>query len=62
MPKRTPPPGARPQPSLPHDHDREREQPYATEVEVYSHGVAPLPAERRGREANSRTTKGRTKK
>ena len=36
MPKRTPPPGARPQQSLPHDRDRERGQPYATEVEDYS--------------------------
>ena len=45
MPKGTPPAGARPQPNLLHDHDRERGQPYATEVEDYSHGVAPPPAE-----------------
>jgi hypothetical protein len=62
MPKRTPPPGERPQPSSPHDHDRERGQPYATEVEDYGHGVAPPPAEQGGREANSRTTRARTKK
>jgi hypothetical protein len=62
MPKRIPPPRARPQPSLPHDPDRERGQPYATEVEDYSHGVAPPPAEQAGRGANSITTKGRTKK
>jgi hypothetical protein len=62
MPKRTPPRGARPQPSLPHDHDRERGQPYATEVEDYNHGVAPSPAEEQGREVSPRTTRGRTKK
>ena len=62
MPKRTPPPGARPQPSLPHDHDRERGQPYATGVEDYSHGVAPPPGEQAIGQANSRTTRGRTKK
>jgi hypothetical protein len=62
MPKRTPPPGARPQPSLPHDRDRERGQPYATEVEDYGHGVAPPPTEQGGREANSGTTRARTKK
>jgi hypothetical protein len=47
---------------LPHDHHRDRGQPYATEVEDYSHGVAPPPAEQGGREANPRTTRGRTKK
>ena len=62
MPKRTPPPGARPQQSLPHERDRERGQPYATEVEDYSHGVAPPPAEQGGREANPKTTRGRRKK
>jgi hypothetical protein len=63
MPKRIPPPGAHSQPTLPHDHDREQAQPYATEVEDYSHGVAPPPAEQRGRGgANPRTTKGRMKK
>ena len=46
---------------LPHDHDRERGQPYATEVEDYSHGVAPPPAEQGG-QANPKTTRGRTKK
>ena len=49
MPKRTPPRGAAPQPTLPHNHDREQGQPYATEVEDYSHGVAAPPAEQRGR-------------
>ena len=62
MPKGTPPAGARPQPNLPRDHDRERGQPYATEVEDYSHGVAPPPTEQRGRAANLSTTRGRTKK
>jgi hypothetical protein len=62
MPKRIPPPDARPQQSLPHERDRERGQPYATEVEDYSHGVAPPPAEQGGREANPKTTRGRTKK
>jgi hypothetical protein len=62
MPKLTPPPAARPQQSLPHDRGRERGQPYATEVEDYSHGVAPPPGEQGGREANPRTTRGRTKK
>ena len=61
MPKRTLPPGAAPQPTLPHDRDRERGQPYATEVEDYSHGVAPPPAEQGG-QANPKTTRGRTKK
>jgi hypothetical protein len=62
MPKRTPPPGVRPQPSLPHDHDRERGQPYAAEVEDYSHGVATPPEEQSGQEPNSKTTTRRTKK
>jgi hypothetical protein len=62
MPKRTPPPGARPQQSLPHERDRERGQPYATEVEDYSHGVAPPPAEQGGGPANPKTTRGRRKK
>jgi hypothetical protein len=60
--KRTPPPGAVPQPTLPHDRDRERGQPYATEVEDYSHGVAPPPVEQGAREANPRTTRGRITK
>ena len=34
----------------------------STEVEDYSHGVAPPPAEQRGRAANPGTTRGRTKK
>jgi hypothetical protein len=62
MSKPTSPPRVRPQPSLRQDHDRERGQPYATEVEDYSHGVAPPPAEQGGREANSGTTRPRTKK
>jgi hypothetical protein len=62
MPKRIPLPVARPEPSLLHDRDRERGQPYATEVEDYSHGVAPSPTEQGGREVNSRTTRGRKKK
>jgi hypothetical protein len=62
MPRRPPPPRSGPQPMLPHDHDRERGQPYATEVEEYSHGVAPPPAEQGGQEANPKTTRGRTKK
>ena len=62
MPKRTLPPGAAPQPTLPHDRDRERGQPYATEVEDYSHGVAPSPAEQGGGQANPKTTRGRRKK
>jgi hypothetical protein len=51
MPKRPPPPRSGPQRMLPHDHHRDRGQPYATEVEDYSHGVAPPPAEQGGREA-----------
>jgi hypothetical protein len=58
MRKRTPAPGARPQQSLPHDHDRERGQPYATELEDYSHGVPPPPAG----EADPRTTRARARK
>jgi hypothetical protein len=61
MPNRTPPPGAPLQQSLTHDRDREQGQPYATEVEDYSHAVAPPPAEQRGREASSRT-RARAKK
>ena len=62
MPKRTLPPGAALQSTLPHDRDRERGQPYATEVEDYSHGVVPPPVEQGAREANPRTTRGRIKK
>jgi hypothetical protein len=61
MPNRTPPPGAPLQQSLTHDRDREQGQPYATEVEDYSHGVAPPPAEQCGQEASSRT-RARAKK
>ena len=62
MAKRTPPPGARPQPSLPHDHDREGAQPYAKELEDYGQGVATPPKEQGGRDANPRTTRTPTKK
>ena len=62
MPNRAPPPGARLQQSLPHDRDREQGQPYATEVEDYSHGGAPPPAEQGGGQANPKTTRGRRKK
>jgi hypothetical protein len=48
--------------SSPRKKEHERGQPYATEVEDYSRGVAPPPAEQGGREANPKTTRGRTKK
>ena len=60
--KRTPPPGAEPQPGLPHDHDREGGQPYAKEVEDYQGGVASPPEEQRGPDANSRATQAPAKK
>ena len=50
--ERTPPPNAKPQPSLPHNHDREGGQPYAKEVEDYGHGVAVPPEENVAREAD----------
>jgi hypothetical protein len=62
MAKRTPPPGAKPQPSLPHENDREDRQPYAREVEDYKHSVANPPEEQGGREANRRTTKAPMRK
>jgi hypothetical protein len=62
MSKPTSPPHSRPQPSLRQDQDREGRQPYATEVEDYQQGVATPPVEQLGREANSRTTRARTKK
>ena len=62
MSKPTSPPRFRPQPSLRQDHEREGRQPYATEVEDYKQGAATLPIEQPGREANSRTTRARTKK
>jgi hypothetical protein len=62
MSKPTSPPHTRPQPSLRQDHDREGRQPYATEVEDYKQGAATPPVVQPGREANSRTTRARTKK
>ena len=62
MAKRTPPPGSEPPPSLPHNHTREDGQPNAKEVDDYKKGVAAPPEELDSREANSRTTRARTKK
>jgi hypothetical protein len=62
MAKRTPPPGTRPQPSLPHDHNRAGSQPYAKEVEDYGQGVANRPEQQGGRSANRRTSQTPTTK
>ncbi len=51
--KRTPPPDAQPQPSLPHDDNRESGQPYAKEFEDYARGVAKPPQEQAEHEGNS---------
>lgn len=59
--KRTPPPGSRPLPSLPHNDDREGAQPYAKEVEDYAQGVAKPPKEQAGPKSNSRSAKAHRK-
>jgi hypothetical protein len=48
--------------SVPHDRDREGRQPYAKEVEDYSHGVAAPPGEQGRREAESEIATKRTGK
>jgi hypothetical protein len=55
--KRTPPPGYKAQPSLPHDREREGGQPYAKEVEDYESGVASPPTEQVGPGVDHRTKK-----
>jgi hypothetical protein len=67
--KRTPPPGSKPQPSLPHDPEREGGQAYAKEVEDYTTGVASPPTERvdheadrkQGKAVSARSDKGETR-
>jgi hypothetical protein len=54
---RTPPPGSKPQPSLPHDPERKGGQAYSKEVEDYTSGVASPPTEPVGQDADRKQRK-----
>lgn len=56
------PPRSEPETILSHDHDREGGQPYAKELEDYTHGVVRPPEVQAGQEANPERRKERNEK